>query len=108
MSADIFNGDGWVTIFNPGSDGPYSITVDNPPILAEMQAWVGGYVELVSHFKHAIRHIPMQVYVNEEGRIRGLPNNIAGTAWLIQNGVWVDGGIVGPIVVLTGERAVWR
>lgn len=60
------------------------------PSLEEAQQLVGGYVEILNISPD------MQVLVNEEGRMKGLPHNEKATALCGFN-------IVGPAVVLKGD-----
>jgi hypothetical protein len=61
-------------------------TLDKKASLAQLQAWVGGYIQM-------IKLQPNQwVVVNEEGAINGMPVNPAMT--------WQGGPLHGPIVLL--------
>lgn len=79
-----------------------------PPALKLLQAAVGGLIEPVDRFLpmnlHAVEsaHDPVVVaYANEEGAIRGLPENASGSAavrWPLD----AADPIRGPVVVLEG------
>jgi len=58
------------------------------PSLEELQAAVGGYIEMV-------RTINGYMYCNEEGKLLGLPMNLAATNMLL-----FDDVVVGDVVVM--------
>lgn len=58
------------------------------PTLAQLQKAVGGYIEMVR-----IPDSAQYLYVNEEGRVHGLPPNLQATALALQN-------IVGDVVLM--------
>lgn len=67
--------------------------------LRSLQKLVGGYLEAV-HLDWEGTH----VYVNEEGRLRQMPVNLAATALAQQSGkLPLDTVLVGPVVVLGGH-----
>lgn len=115
----------WMIVFEthhssiavPGSPlFPVPKELKEPPTLAEMQAAVHGYIELVCDFKYrpSVKGFPfrytvhVQVWVNEEGRLAGMPINNAGTAWVMMHWPYLDHKLVGPVVVLIGENAVLK
>lgn len=49
---------------------------DDAPTLEELQAAVGGYIELVHVY---YRGVPCQMFVDEEGLLKKLPRNVAAT-----------------------------
>lgn len=62
--------------------------------LAEMQALVGGLIERVMWppvFAAMIPFFEVRMYVNEEGRLRGLLHNVT---------IWPPGPIVGTLVIV--------
>lgn len=78
------------------------------PSLENMQALVGGYIEVVPMFSK-IGSMSCLVLCDEEGKLKGKPvNNRATLEWakccpqLQQNGQFLD-MLVGDIVVLTGK-----
>lgn len=94
-----------IHIFHP--DGRVEV-IDSAekPTLEQLQGWVGGYIEHVEclHDKRV-----RSMYINEEGKLNGLPYNHKATQlfWdahpqLVKAG-WSD-PIVGPAVVLEGFR----
>lgn len=48
--------------------------------LLELQAYVGGYIEIVELFNNRL------LVVNEEGKMHGLPHNAIATAWMVATG----------------------
>lgn len=64
--------------------------------LAEAQAAVGGYIELMPRSKQSPR---LTAYANEEGRLIGLPVNIRASELL-------GYAVVGDVVVLDGWRSL--
>lgn len=110
---DIFDGNGWITVFMPDNAPPVCRQVVAPPTLREAQDIVGGFIELVCDveqrcdiFTSAPRSVPMQLYVNEEGRINNLPVNRQGTFWLARRVPQWDHWLVGPVLILTGKNGV--
>ena len=75
------------------------VTTEQQPTLKEVQDWVGGYVERVSAFPmDGLKRDFVELYVNEEGRLDGLPVNeqasvlcgqeIVGNAVIFKNFKW--------------------
>lgn len=66
--------------------------------LEELQGLVGGYIE----------RVPMSngksMYVNEEGKLNGLPYNEKATQILRQQGRIPNDYIVGDVVILSNEE----
>jgi len=97
---------GTMTVIHP--DGTETVTLfteGTQPSLDQLQAAVGGLIEPVDAFCAE----GVQAYVNEEGLLRGLPINPAGTAavkWPVGERDRLTGSkvgpLVGPVVVLTG------
>jgi Domain of unknown function (DUF3846) len=71
-----------------------------PFILEQVQAWVGGYVELV-RLSYAGR--VREAYVNEEGKLDALPLNQAATDMLVPPLRGHD-VLVGTVVVWVPDR----
>jgi uncharacterized protein DUF3846 len=86
-------------------DGTVTPLPPRPPTLEELQAIVGGYIEVV-----ALRHkgkIIGQMIFNEEGKLEGLSYNAAATFLAQTNGgIPASDFIVGPAVVLAGEAMI--
>ena len=66
--------------------------------LEELQKLVGGYIERIS--------MPdgKAMYVNEDGKIKGLPYNIKATAMLEMHGLIPNDYVVGNVVVLSNDE----
>ncbi len=62
--------------------------------LSELQGWVGGLVELVRGTRTGV-----DVWVNEEGLIDGLPLNYPGSLAAQKLGARFDGILSGPVVI---------
>lgn len=86
---------GWdtptVMTIKPGG-GFSAVEVDKKPGLDELQKMVGGYIQIVpnDHFE--------EVYVNEEGKLKGLPPNMTATNLLGIDPNWDT--IAGNAVIL--------
>ena len=103
-------------VFRPDLELPELAAECPAPTLRDLQALVGGYIELVGRGGYvgdnAVR-TPVQVYGNEEGKLTGLPVNVAATAWLARHHPSSQAHrrayqehrdwIVGPMVVLLGN-----
>ncbi len=74
------------------------LTPEKKPTLEEMQAWVGGYIEVV-RVSFEGKKVPM--VVNEEGLIHRLPINY-------QAGRIAGSPIVGDVFILIGWRLLRR
>lgn len=75
-----------------------------PATLEQIQAAVGGWIELVPNFQE-FNGEPCEVYCNEEGKLDGLaPNPKATGLWYAANdlGYGPDDILVGDVVILTG------
>ncbi len=97
-------------VFLPDAIEPVIERVTAPPELDNMQGAVGnGMVQLVSSFK--LREaFPVQVFVNEEGRLKGMRINVLGTEFLRQYDARyrAEPPLVGPVVILCGSAAIWK
>ena len=88
----------------PNSSGPRTITDD----LTTLQGLVGGYLQAVYGFRtpdQTLQAWPrVTIYLNEEGKIHGLPLNPLATAlWWHFDPQAIGGDIlVGPVVILGG------
>lgn len=76
----------------------------NKPTLKELQAAVGGHIEVADQFLDDGR----EAYINDEGLLRGLAPNLKGSVavrwpWGERN---IDGDLIpplfGPVVILEG------
>jgi hypothetical protein len=80
------------------------------PSLIDLQTMVGGYVEIVPHWKTYQGQLCI-AYANEEGKVKGLPFNLEATElWYKQlqyaRQQSVTGDIlVGDIAIVTGTSA---
>ena len=75
---------------------------DTPPTLPELQALVGGFIELVPHWSDYMG-MPADVWCNEDGKPDQLPVNVRATAlWYEKLGQRVDDILVGEIVLVVG------
>lgn len=98
-----------IATFTAGEIHPKIERVTAPPSLENTQKRIGGYVELVQRW--VFREQPIQLYVDEEGRIkRPCIVNVSGTEFLRRhNPVWIsEPPLVGTVVVLVGAAAVWK
>jgi hypothetical protein len=76
------------------------------PTLAELQEWVGGYIELVWRGKDENGE-RLQFIVDEEGLIKNLPRNPDGNLLFRETfGEDFPQILVGPCVVLRGKAAM--
>ena len=85
----------WIVI---GVDGT---TTEHPeqPTYADLSAAVGGPLEAVTlHSPGTKAHCTM--YVNEEGKLEGLPINIRASRFAHTGGHWHRDVIVGPAVLI--------
>jgi hypothetical protein len=70
-----------------------------PPTLAALQAAVGGYVELVRLDEKVLLG-----WINEEGKLKGLPDNPLATALCyMHDALDVGDYIAGPMVITVGR-----
>jgi uncharacterized protein DUF3846 len=90
-----------VLVFSPDAQ-PYSLEITGELPLKRAQELVGGYVEVVA-CHDANGDAMMQMIVNEEGKLKGLPLNLAASVFAHGTGM-IDPSdcIVGVAVVLTG------
>lgn len=83
-------------------DGHFeSISFDNSNV-AELQGLVGGYIEAVASSDKALTF-----WVNEEGKLKGLPLNVIATLYLesVLRGFAAHDVLVGPVVLTGGADA---
>jgi hypothetical protein len=79
-------------------DGSQFTETTKPPSLEELQAMVGGYVELVRLPRVGLG------WIHEEGKLEGLPFNSVATDLCRQLGaLHPTDFIVGPFVITTGK-----
>lgn len=82
-----------------------------PPTLAQVQGWVGGYVETVGMALDGTPPEPVQVFVNEDGLSMGLPPNPVATAEVKRLGITPllppGGFLLGTVVFLYGSDVQW-
>lgn len=72
-------------------------------LLTELQAAVGGYIEVVPGF-HTYEGNACVVYCDEEGKLKDKPvNATASQAWEDALGMFIGDVLVGDIVVLVGD-----
>jgi hypothetical protein len=73
------------------------IATTKPPGLALLQGWVGGYVEAV-YFGDGVG------WLNEEGKLQGLPiNELATMICHTQRALPLNDYIAGPLVITVGK-----
>src|SRR3954470_16511001 len=78
--------------------------LDTTPALEQLQAGVGGNIEIVPYFiKYG--NAPCVAFCNEEGKLEGLPvNTTAQRLWEDAYGDRItEDVLVGPIVIVTGD-----
>lgn len=63
-----------------------------------MQSVVGGYIERISLFDGRA------MYINEEGKMKGLPKNDQATFLADLSGISPDDCVVGDVIILTEEE----
>lgn len=61
--------------------------------LAELQRFVGGYIEIVEIDKDNI------MVINEEGKLKGLPFNMVATLMLRNNPIYAKEVVVGDVLI---------
>lgn len=77
---------------------------DTPGFMKIKAAINDGFLEQIPHFRHWNGE-PCVAFCDEEGKIKGLPPNLAATAiWQSQNGQALQDILVGPVVVITGDK----
>lgn len=83
------------------SDGRAQVRTLAGEALADMQKIVGGYIELVTVPAHGDRS-GASLYVNEDGKRLGLPQNPRATDFCRQNGVGLaaDDGLCGDVLIM--------
>jgi hypothetical protein len=99
---------GHVTVVSPGHIKIVDRDQDTEPTLAELQEWVGGYIELVHLEDEEGR---FQIVVNEEGLLHGMEvnhwaTNLRNRSGGIQGGPVQQVPLVGTVVVLRGNAVL--
>lgn len=87
------------------TDGQHVVTdLQRAVKLEELQAAVGGYIELVPYFTK-FNGAPCSTFCDEEGKLKSKPFNIAATQlWGANSRVKMAGDIlVGDVVIVTGD-----
>lgn len=102
---DIFDGGSWMTVYPVEGEVTHT-QVFTPPSLERVQDILRGYVEGAGAAR--VRGVAVQMFVNEEGRVRGLRLNARASEFARVHGLSNGSSVVGPAVVLSGPRAVWR
>lgn len=97
---------GRLTIIGPDASET-STPLTAPPELEQLQAAVGGSIEVVPLFT-TFRGERCVVFCNEEGKLEGLaPNILAQVLWERAVGRPIsDDLLVGPIAIITGDAAL--
>ena len=82
-------------------------TLDRTPDLDDLQAAVGGSIQLVPLFERYYGK-PCAVFCDEEGKLKGLPVNVRATReWYRAMGVTsADDVLCGAVAIVTGDRAL--
>lgn len=76
--------------------------VKKEPSLWRLHCMVGGYIERVPHW-YDMNGEPCNVWINEEGKLHGLPVNRRATgAWYNKLGQIVDDYLVGNVILVIG------
>lgn len=93
---------GRITVIR-ATDGERIVTdLTRAATLEELQKSVGGYIETVPYFDR-YNGEPCVAFCNEEGKLDGLPLNVAATnAWQKLCGCTID-VLVGDVCILTGD-----
>ena len=122
MFEDLLNGKNNLAVFHPGH-ATYKVEERAAsPTLKELQKCVGGYIEVATDRRVPVLNlppateqqtnsgrrqltVPVQVIVNEEGLLRGMPINLLGTAFIKFIYPEWSHTLVGPVVVLAGRGA---
>ena len=90
----------------PASGAVSSKKLAAPPALEDLQGGVGGYIELVPGFNHW-QGERCVAFCDEDGKRKKLPYNMRATKrWYDQmQGPFIRKDVlVGPIVIVTGDR----
>jgi len=82
-----------------------TIGLSKPPSLELMQEHVGGYIELIPHFKR-YEGKPCVAFCDEDGRRKQLPPNAAATKLWAAQCAWSVEWLVGNVAIITGDRAL--
>lgn len=98
----------------PGEDEPAIIwvrqdgTIDrrdfpaNQPVLDKLQEWVGGYIEHVGWPRLKFEGMDVELFCNEEGKLKGMPINPLGSRIIDEAGYTGADVFVGPLVLFKG------
>jgi hypothetical protein len=78
--------------------------LETVPPIEELQKAVGGYIETVPYFTK-YKDKQCVAFCNEEGKLKGLPYNSRATNDWGRNTPLSDDVLVGPVVILTGDRS---
>ena len=95
-----------IEMYHPDATGPIPIAghFGEPP-LAVVQSWVGGDIEVVYSVEMLEGDAKFQMVLNENGKVHGLPRNMAATAFAhAHHMIATEDFIVGPAVVLSGRN----
>ena len=76
------------------------------PRLEELQGGVGGDIPRRCRTSPAIRASPASPSASEAGKLDGLPVNRRAT--ILWHGQRINDYLVGPIVIVTGDKALMR
>lgn len=72
------------------------------PSLAELQGWVGGFIEVVANQAPGPRTM---MVLDEEGKLKERPLNLIATCWAHRHrAIATDDVIVGDVVLLTAPN----
>lgn len=91
-------------------DGSVSETdLTSSPSLEQLQAAVGGYIEVVPFFTR-YKGQSCVAFCNEEGKCNGLPlNKDATMLWYVSmSRSYAEDYLVGDIAIITGDRDIFR
>lgn len=93
---------GRLTIIRAADGQCVVFDLNRPVTLEEMQKAVGGHIEEVPSFEK-FHDRPCIAFCNEEGKLDGLPVNIAATkAWRDQSGPH-DDFLAGDVCIVSGD-----
>jgi hypothetical protein len=98
---------GALTIIPVGTAAVTRKELTAAPRLEDLQSGVGGDIETVPHFNR-YQGEPCVAFCNEAGKLDGLPVNHRATAhWYAIAGRVAD-VLVGPVVIVTGDKQLMR
>lgn len=92
------------TMIKIAADGTRSdAPLTSPPELKVLQEGVGGWIEMVPGFEK-FEGVSAVVFCNEEGKLNGLPVNMAASYfWYAALGRHAGDVLVGDVVIITGD-----